>query len=1015
MLNPNVEAKLSRTVKELKRLATLEVVDIKDVYYTDEVNLNDLNTLPSDDLNWQILTTPHLFDKAHKYYWIKMSVDILPQDKHIKSFFSFNLGLTNYWITIRPQGLLYVNGEITQGLDVRHEDVYLKPGHYDLLILFYTHSLEEKFFLQPQIKLVDERIYNAYWDFCCPLQAFEILDQKDDDYFLMSPVLEKACNEIDFRDPYSEDFYKSLEAAHTYMYDNFYNGICGSNIKVNIIGHSHIDVAWLWDYAQTRQKVKRTFSTVIKLMDEYPEYNFMSSTPQLYEFVKEDAPELYEKIKQKHKEGRWEIEGALWLECDCNLTGGEALVRQIVHGKRFIKQEFDVDSKVVWLPDVFGYSGALPQIMRKAGVEHFVTAKIGWNDTNRFPYDTFIWKGIDGSDVTAYLISTADRCNPRQGIYDITYTTYTPDICATHILATWHRYTQKDYSNTVFLTMGWGDGGGGATREMLEAQRRFSYGVPGIPKTSMSTVKDTISEINQNFNKSSEELKRKPTWSGELYFEFHRGTLTSVPMVKKYNRDSEYLLTNAETISEINKHIFKDTVNKDLINKNWKKVLLNQFHDVLPGSSIEKVYEDARVIYESLFSEIKPVYNDGVNKLLNNIKGKGYAIYNPNAFNVTSNVTLNGQTYIVNDIPSLGYKVVDTLANASEELIVKDRYLENQYYIVKFNLDGSISSLFDKKANRELVYKNQPFNQLVAYEDMAFEYDNWELAYYHKQKAYPLTDEANFEIIKENQKVAIKVTKKYGKSSITQTFALYDNFDRIDVNVDLDWKEQFQILKVLFPIDLHFDDVNYDVQFGHIARCAHSNTSIDAACFESVGHKYIDASENNYGFAILNDGKYGFGAEENVLSMSLIKSAHFPNEQANKVIPSFTYSLLPHKGNLTSSEVIRKSYVLNRPLIARVIDNPNGTLPREYSFLEVLTEGVNIEAIKEAYDSDLTVIRLVESFKERKTVTVRFAHPISEAYILDLLENKETSLEVIDSHTVNFEIKPFEIITLGVK
>lgn len=1012
MLNPNIEQKLSRTVKELETLSEVEKNKVQRIFISDQVDENNLNVLPSN-IEYDEVCNPYIFTKPCKYYWVKCEFDIVDKgNEHIKGFLSLDTKINRVASTIRPQGLLYLNGEIVQGIDINHIEVSLNVGHYEMMMLFYTHDIEDPFPLYVDVIYKDKRIEKAYYDFYIPLQTLTILDQKDDNYFKMLPALEKACNIIDFRNPYSLNFFDSLEKSLNYLNDNFYNSLCGSDLKVNVIGHSHIDVAWLWDYAQTREKVKRTFSTVLKLMDEYPEYKFMASTPQLYQFIKEDQPELYGKIKQKIEEGRWETEGGLWLECDCNLVSGESLVRQIVEGKRFFEKEFNVDSKIVWLPDVFGYSGNLPQIMSKAGIEKFVTAKIGWNDTNRFPYDTFIWKGIDGSKVDAFLISTPDKCNPRKGIYDITYTTYCPDVTANYILGTWHRYSQKDFNQTTFMTMGWGDGGGGVTKEMLEAQRRFAYGIPGIPKTEISTVKETLDEIKNNFDKSCDELHRIPTWTGELYFEFHRGTLTSVPMIKKYNRDAEILLQEAETVNVISNILFNNKYESELYEKNWKHVLLNQFHDVLPGSSIEEVYIDAKEILEKVREEVSANKNNQLDIILKNIKGNGLAIYNPNGFITDGVVNVNGKTEIVKDIPSYGYKLIKQ-NKENKPLFIRNKYLENNFYIIKFNKDGSINSLFDKRNNRELVETNKSFNQLVCYEDMAYEYDNWELAYFHKHKAYVLNDDALFNEIKEDHMVGFEIVKKYNNSVIKQTITIYDDFDRIDVKNDIVWNEKNQILKALFPLNLLFDEVNYDIQFGHVSRNNHHNTPYDSACFESVGHKWIDASENNYGFAILNDGKYGFGSEENVLSISLLKSGSFPFDGASEFIPSFTYSLYPHNGNLTNSDVIEKSYVLNRPLIGKNICSTEGN-ENNYSFIECNNRGVYIDTIKKAMNEDAYVLRLYEGYKENKQITLTFGHDFKECYVCDLLENKLESLE-IKERKVTLNVKPFELVTLMVK
>ena len=1014
MINPNVREKLARTVRELGKYSVLSNTLLDNLFISDEVDLNNKSALPGD-IKWTEMSNPYVFNIPQKYYWIKTSFDVPETNEHQEIRLSFDTSLSGQWITLRPQGLLYLNGEMACGIDVRHIDTPVKAGHYDLYMLFYTHDVEDFFSLRASLKLIDKRVEKTYYDLSLPNQSLELLVEKDDNAFKMLPYMEKACNILDFRIPHSEAFYQSMVDCSKYLEEEFYKGACGSDLKVNVLGHSHIDVAWLWDYDQTKEKVKRTTATALRLMDEYPEYNFLASTPQLYEYLKDGAPELYSKVKQRIKEGRWEPEGGFWLECDCNLTSGESLIRQVVHGKRFFKEEFGIDSKVIWLPDVFGYSGALPQIMKKSGLEKFVTAKIGWNDTNRFPYDTFIWRGIDGSEVDAYLISTADICDPRHGIYDITYTTYCADMAPRHVLATWHRYTQKEFNQTTFMTMGWGDGGGGPTREMMEAQRRLQYGIPGIPKTHISTLKETLDEIKNNFDTSCKELRRTPMWTGELYFEFHRGTLTSVPMVKKYNRESEILLQNTETISVLNNKLLNTKeYPAELLNKHWKAVLLNQFHDVLPGSSIEKVYRDAKEMYDELFKEVRPIYSSGVDNLFNNIKGEGVAVYNPNGFEATGKILNNGKTYVVKDIPSYGYKVVNLNDLTPSNLTVEDKHLENDFFSITFNNDGSISSLFDKRNNRELVAKGASINKLVAYEDMAIEYDNWELASFHKQKAYPLDGDATFEAVKEDNRVSLIVTKHYNNSVITQTISLYNGLEYVEVHNHIEWNEKHQVLKAVFPVNLLVDSVNYEVQFGHIARNAHLNNSHDWACFESVAHKWIDASENNYGFAILNDGKYGHGAEENELSITLTKSGHYPYDGASEFIPDFTYCLMPHKGTLTDSKVIENGYVLNRPLISADISNPNGSLPSEYSYVKCLTEGVYIDTIKKAYDTEETVIRLYEGYKENKTVTLSFQDDVTSVYVSDLLENKLQKLD-ITNNSVTFDIKPFEIITLIVK
>ncbi|MCQ2742929.1 MAG: alpha-mannosidase, partial [Bacilli bacterium] len=923
MIQPNVEQLVGRAVSTLGEAIRISFTPLNDVYITDEVG--DTNELPLK-ANWKFFPVPHLFFEQNKYYWLKTEFDVPETDAdHEYRFCAYTYIDNHVASTIRPQGLLYLNEEIVQGIDVNHTEVYLKAGHYSLLMLFYTHQFGGNIPLDFGLSLIDKRSEKAFYDLSVPYECMMILDKKNEDYIRTMPILEKARLLLDFRHIHSDEYYKSLEEFESYMDGAFYKGICGSDKTVKVIGHTHIDVAWLWDYAQTREKAKRSFSTVLKLMDEYPEYKFVASTPQVYQFVKEDCPELYKKIKAKQKEGRWEAEGALWVECDCNLTSGESLVRQIVNGKRFFKEEFGVDSKIVWLPDVFGYSGAMPQIMKKAGVERFVTAKIGWNDTNRFPYDTFDWVGIDGSTVRSYLISTADQCNPRNGIYDITYTTYCSMINANHVLATWNRYSQKDLCKTTFLTMGFGDGGGGVTREMLEKNRRFSYGIPGYPKTETSNVKDTLDQIDREFDESTRSLHRRPRWTGELYFEFHRGTLTSVPYIKKANRETEFMLQNAEELSLIASSLNGFGYPKTLLEEQWKVLGINQFHDVLPGSSIEKVYKDAKQMLDGVKEKTKPVIEKSIKSISDGVKGVGLVVFNPNGFLGTGIVEDNGKKRVVKDIPPFGYRLVTGDEISKEEhALPKDRHLENSSFAIDFSEDGSICSLFDKRANRQIVQHANSINKMMVYEDLPYEYDNWELAPSYQQKAYPLCEKAEFTPFVDGDSYGFDIVMKYGESLVKQRVSLYDGVDRIDFATSIVWKERRQILKALFPLDLLFNEINFDVQFGHVSRTSHSNTSWDAAKFEVCGQKWADASEHDYGVAILNDGKYGYGINENELSLTLVKGGGFPYEGAADLIPDFVYSIYPHKGDYAEGRVIEEAYLLNRPLIANRIRNQGG-------------------------------------------------------------------------------------------
>ena len=1011
MLNLNIEEKLITTVKRLDALRAVKKERIP-VWITDQVV--DKQALPTDVCSWTSFDEPFMLFEQEKYYWFKASFKVQDVKETENAFLCIETFIDGVACTIRPQGLLYLNGKLIQGVDINHTDILLKEGEYEMYLLFYTHTFIRSLPVYFSLKHVEKRIEKLYYDLYAPLDVLKILDKKANEYIASATALERAMNLIDFRQEYSEEFYTSVDKATKYLQENYYDKLCGSAQTVNCIGHTHIDVAWLWTLDQTKEKIERSFSTVLTLMEEYPEYKFMSSQPQLYAYLKERNPELYQKVKEKVQEGRWEVEGAMWLEADCNLTSGESLVRQILYGKQFFLEEFGKDCKVVWEPDVFGYSAALPQIMKKTGVEKFVTAKIGLNDTNRMPYDTFIWQGIDGSQVLAYLISTCNS-SPREGIYDGNETTYVGRLNAKQVLGTWNRYQPKEYNNVTFMTYGWGDGGGGPTREMLEMQRRFAYGLPGIPKTKMLTVEDTLSQIEENFKRSAYELKRVPKWNGEIYFEYHRGTYTSVPKNKKNNRKGEFALQNGELIGVLGNTLCDIPYPKEEISKDWKTLLLNQFHDILPGSAVKEVYDESDRQYKELFDNQTALAEVRLHKIAENIKTEGGVfVFNPNGFEATGTVLVNGETKVAT-APPLGYTVIETQSENRNGVFVADGVLENEYYRLVFDYTGAIISLYDKRCSRELVKKGEKLNEMRSYEDMPYQYDNWELAPYYKQKEWILDGVAEFQEIRDGDRAGYLITKKYFDSVIRQKVFLYDGgLERIDFVTNVEWKEKRQLLKTSFAFDMLVDKATYDIQFGNLERSTSVNTSWESAKFECVGQKWVDMSENNYGVALLNDGKYGFGAEDNVLSLTILKSGSYPYDGAADEIPEFTYSLYPHSGDFRQGGVIEAAYVLNRGLQSIVLNSQEGGLPKSYSLLSCDTPGVYVETVKQAEKDNGIVLRAYEAFKETKRVCLKFNCRINEAYVCDMLEKEEIALAVVDD-TISFIIKPFEIITIKIK
>ena len=1014
MITPNVEERLETVINQLRGWRTVKR-EFLPVTYTDVVR--DKKVLPTKQDGWKSFDPPYTIFQTEKYFWFKANFTVKRENEHQKAYFFLDMHINGHMVssTIRPQGLLYLNGELVQGIDINHGDVLLADGEYEMYLLFYSHTFDRYLPLDFSITYVDERINKLYYDFLVPYKGIKLLLQNSNDYIQSVSVLEKALNLLDVRNVYSEEFYQSVKAVDAFMAKEYYGGICGSKNTVNCIGHTHIDVAWMWDLYQTKQKIERSFATVLKLMDEYPDYKFFSSQPQLFDFLKERNPKLYERVKEKILEGRWEVDGAMWLEADCNLTSGESLVRQIAFGKRFFKEEFNKDCNTVWLPDVFGYSASLPQIMKKSGVDNFVTAKIGWNDTNRMPYDFFKWRGIDGSEVFAYFLSTCE-CNPRAGVWDCTYTTYTAPINPMFVLGTWNRFQQKDFTDTVIMSYGWGDGGGGPMREDIEHEKRLEYGLPGLPKTKLTTLDESLTTIKAQCEANAKELLREPTWNGELYFEYHRGTLTSVPQVKMNNRKGEFALMNAELFSVLRSMLYGAQYPKETLNKDWKLLLLNQFHDILPGSSIGDVYKDSAQQFEEIFADTNAMINGTLDVIAQDVcSNGGVLVFNPNGFTATAAISVDGKTQIVQDVPAFGYKVVEKKKTSVCGVQVGEYTLENSSYSLTFDKSGAIISLWDKREQRELVKAGKKLNQLVAFQDTPYQYDNWEMTPYHMQNRWILDEEAQFERLEEGDRAGFAITKRYGNSTITQKVYLYAGcVERIDFVTDVDWKEKAQLLKVALPLDIMADKAEYDVQFGHVERATHDNTSWDSARFESAAQKWVDLSENNYGVALLNDGKYGFGMEKGELSMTMVKSGRFPFEGASDIVPTFTYSLLPHKGAGCNGGVVEEAYLLNRPFFTReVAANTDGKLPEEYSLLGCGADGVIIETVKRAEDDDGIVARMYEAYKERKTVKLTIPNA-KEVSLCDLNE-KEIEKLPLNGDTVELKVKPFEIVTIKIK
>lgn len=970
------------------------------------------STLPSLDKFVPFTKDMRWGYERDEHVWFHFTVDAKEyKGQEIK--LCVNTGLGGCWDATNPQFIAYVDGKIKQGMDTNHEYIYLKGADtYDVMLYGYS-GMEAKrqwLLLDAFIEIEQEDVKKLYYDINVPFGALSFLNDNSYEFQSIAMLLEKAINKLNLLKVPSEEFYESVKVAENLLQKEFYQKFCKSqDIQTICIGHTHIDIAWLWTVKQTREKAQRSFATVIELMKKYPEYKFMSSQAILYKMVKEEAPELYEEIKAMIKAGRWEVEGAMWVEADCNLSSGESLVRQVQYGKNFFRDEFGVESRILWLPDVFGYAAALPQILKKSEVDWFVTSKIGWNDTNTMPYDTFNWKGIDGTGITTHFLTAQGE---KKGRVPERFSSYCPNTDFNIIDGAWNRYQQKSLSSQAIVTFGFGDGGGGPTDDMLEKLRRTSAGVPGLAQSKIGTATEFFKKMEEDIKKNPHLL---PSWQGELYLEFHRGTYTGIAKNKRNNRQCEFLILDTEALCVMLDKLRGEKFPKEELHKAWEVLLTNQFHDIIPGSSIPEVYENSDIEYTELKKLFAKYRQSAFDYVTQNVDKEGYVVFNPHSHKNSSVVKIDGKSVFVRDIPSKGYKVVTDI-ECKNSITVKDRCVYTKFFTVKFDKDYNITSIYDKKNHREVIKKGQAANRLFVLENYPTKYDAWELQRSANDKEYTVCGAYDVYTVVDGARTGIHYKKKHMDSEIEQIAWFYEDMPRIDFETKINWQQQRQILKVSFPVDINTDKATYEIQYGTIERPTHFNTSWDQAKFEVCGHKYADLSEGNYGVSLLNDCKYGHDIHNSDMRLTILTSGWNPDNMGNyndQGMHELTYSIYPHKDSLASADTVKYAYDLNLPMVAFKSEG-KGTLASEYSLVKTSCDNVIVEAIKEAEYGDETVVRLYECKNFRTRTSVTFGFDVSEAYIGNLSEKKLKKLTV-KNNTVSLDVKPFEIVTLIVK
>lgn len=778
---------------------------------------------------------------------------------------------------------------------------------------------------------------------------------------------------------------------------------------VSLIGHTHIDVAWLWQIKDTVRKCGHSFANMIRLMEEYPHFIFSASQPQLYQYTKEYYPEIYEQIKKYVKEGRWEIVGPMWVESDCNVISGESLIRQILYGRQFFLDEFSTESDICWLPDVFGFQANMPQILKKCGVNYFFSYKLHWQAQNRFPYGNFKWRGIDGSEVIAAVPELYSGYNGKPYPWEIKYAQ--------------DENLQKDYLDDVIFTYGWGDGGGGPTHEMIEYVNRLKD-YPGVPRCSLNSA-------GEFFEKIREKENLLPVWYGELYLETHRGTLTSQGKVKKMNRKAEILYQNIEKLSVMTGL----GLDKGKIKEGWEKILLLQFHDILPGSSIGEVYDDSDITYGEIM--------DGGNELMAEMAGKfkgddhitvantlswsrdetlslrvegdQVRVETMDGESVESHVTEDGfLIFHAQNIPPMGfktYRIKGEKGNAGAEspISIVDTgdglNIKTPFYNIGIDQGGRITGLYDIEEDLNVI-DDEPANEFRIFLDGPQGEDAWNIYEEYKTRRLDYNWKNNMSVVENNsQRTVIRVEKTAQKTSIIQDIILYSHDRRIDFKTVIDWKERNKVLKAAFPVNINAPYVACEVGYGTLLRPVNLNDPYDKAKFEVSAHKWVDLSEGEYGVSLLNDCKYGHDTDKNTMSVTLLRGTVHPDPDGDLGVHEITYSLYPHRGDWRGALTARRGHELNNPPVVYRGKGEDGLIN---SLLNVDNVNIIIDTVKRAEDGRGIILRAYECNGNRGRGRLTLTTDILEAYETSLVEEDMGKADFMDSH-IEFVFEPYEI------
>ena len=976
---------------------------------------------------WRPLAEGDRWD-AGKTVFFRFRIDVPQTDDNIRAILHIDgMGL---------DGLLTLDGIPYAGADVNHSDIPLESGTMykaELEAATWIRALHDPDYVDEQawiknldLRLIDTRIEQTWYDLSFAYEASEAITDKRRRASLLQ-VIEDAMLRIDVtRD--GDELIAGLTNSRSILRRGIEKiGADPNDLHVALTAHAHIDVAWLWPLRETVRKCSRTFSTVAGLMERYPDFFFSCSQPVLYEYTKEHYPRLYERVKKQVARGQWETTGGMWVESDCNITSGEALIRQSLYGLRFFREEFGTRPKVCWLPDVFGFPATLPQILAVCGYESFFTVKLHWQARNRFPHTLFWWRGIDGSQVLAHI--------PRLK------SMYNSAMVPAELIAAEEAVDQLPSCETVLMPFGYGDGGGGPTEKMLEyaVRSREFPGLPSCRHTGADAFFEEIIEKNPDL----------PEWTGELYLETHRGTLTSQARTKRGNRMNELALRDAEILGWMAAAAGKP-VALDSLEQAWRNLLTLQFHDILPGSSIGIVHRETEEEHRKIADTCRRVIDQACKAVSGQVKDAAdIIVFNTLSWDRRDPITVSLPTntevidlidpegrrfpaqrvrtdrenveyvFVPAEIPCLGFvalRTAPTGAGPESPLQITERSLENELCRVELNDRGEILRFYDKTEGREVIDPEEPANRLHFYQDGPEGESAWNVHATFERREYTVDDGCRISIGETGPvRISLIVEKRFRDSRIVQEVRLCRGQRRLDFHTKVDWRERQVLLKAAFPVRILSDHATYEVQFGITNRSTYRNTSWDQEKFEVAAHRWVDLSEPGYGVSLLNDCKYGHDVKDNVMRISLLRGPENPDPEGDLGEHQFTYSLYPHAGDWAAAETVKRAAELNTRCLAAARAAQAGeagvdaTLPARLSFASLEGPAI-LDTVKPAEDGNGWIFRSYEPNGGRGRVLISFAQDLGAVEEVNAVEEHLGKTEPTDG-CLEFELEPFRIKT----